>query len=318
MGLDIKTAEFLLHCRQAGVVFKDSCTLGRQTVMLLPSEKRLVKKWSGIDLDHCEYADRFFTAMGAETPHSMDASDYERADIIHNLNEPVPSALLDRFDCLVDGGTLEHIFDFPAALRNCLQMVRPGGHLIICNMANNHMGHGFYQFSPELFYSAFTPENGCRLKFLYLNESGTWFRPFSPGAVGYRVEARTRGFVTIFVCVERISSVIPFTTPPHQSDYRFNLPGGDLAQRDSNAPDTRTIRQKIGEHFPRIQRKPTRWREFKIKVLYSSVPFVEELDKRMDRFKGDRTRTLRNKAFFETIGKRLPHVSIGSGQILKS
>jgi 2-polyprenyl-3-methyl-5-hydroxy-6-metoxy-1,4-benzoquinol methylase len=52
-----------------------------------------------------------------------------------------------------DGGTLEHIFDYPTAIKNCMKMVKPGGHLLLTTPANNWFGHGFYQFSPELFYS---------------------------------------------------------------------------------------------------------------------------------------------------------------------
>lgn len=305
MGLDLMTAEFLLHCKRAGVTFKDSCTLGRQSVILLPSERRLAEQWSGIRLDRSAYAERFFETLGAETPHSMDASGYEGADIIHNLNEVVPPSLVDRFDCLVDGGTLEHIFDFPKALNSCLRMVRPGGHLIICNVANNHMGHGFYQFSPELFYSAFRPENGCRIRFLYLNENGTWFRPLDPGLVNHRVEARTRGFTRIYVCVERISSIVPFLVPPHQSDYRFNLPGGDLPIPESNGAGAGTFRQKIKRHFPQIGKLLAWWHQYKRDVLYPASPIFEELDRRWDRFKQRRSRSLRNKSSFEAIGKRL-------------
>jgi hypothetical protein len=32
--------------------------------------------------------------------------------------------------------------------------------------ANNQMGHGFYQFSPELFFRVFSQENGYLLRAL--------------------------------------------------------------------------------------------------------------------------------------------------------
>ena len=56
---------------------------------------------------------------------------------------------------VVDGGTLEHVFDYPTALRNAMRMVRVGGHLILNAPVNNFPGHGFYQISPELFFRCF-------------------------------------------------------------------------------------------------------------------------------------------------------------------
>jgi len=306
MGLDIRTAEFLLHCKNSGVSFIDSCTLGRQTVMLLPSELKRVKRWSGVDLFGSEFADQFFQSLGATPPHSMDASPYEGADILHNLNEEVPDELKNRFDCLVDGGTLEHIFEFPSALRSCLSMVRSGGHLVICNMANNHMGHGFYQFSPELFFSAFTPENGCKIKSIFLNDDGVWYRPLDPNQAGHRMEARTRRCTTIFVCVQRISDRKPLSASPHQSDYRPMLPESTTTTDTGSFPDTRSLRQKIGAHFPGIRGALARWRAFKREYLYRTLPFYEEMDRRLGRFRGYCSRSLDNRSYFVKIGRRLP------------
>lgn len=274
--------------------------------MLLPSELRRVQSWAGVNLSGCEFADRFFQALGAIPPHSMDASPYEGADILHNLNQEVPGELKNRFDCLVDGGTLEHIFEFPSALRCCLSMVRPGGHLIICNMANNHMGHGFYQFSPELFFSAFTPENGCQIKSIFLNDGGVWYRPLDPNLAGRRMESRTRKCATIFVCVQRISDCTPLAASPHQSDYRPMLPESSEPAPNASMPDVRSTRQKIGAHFPGIRKVLARWREFKRTTLYRIFPFYEEVDRRWGRFKGYCSRSLSNRANFVKIGRRLP------------
>jgi SAM-dependent methyltransferase len=306
MGLDIRTAEFLLHCKNSGVNFVNSCTLGRQTVMLLPSERKKIYQWTGVQLKGCEFADIFLEYLGAAPPHSMDASQYEGADIIHNLNEKVPKHLENNFDCLIDGGTLEHIFEFTNALRSCLSMVRPGGHLIICNMANNHMGHGFYQFSPELFFSAFTPDNGCRLQSIFLNDGGTWYKPLDPNIVGCRLESRTVGCTTVFVCVQRISDNPPLTAPPHQSDYRFNNLNSSETSKVNTIVHKQSMRQKIGAVFPSVKKQLKRWREFKQTKLYGILPFYEECDGRWSRFKGNYYRSINNRANFSKIGHRLP------------
>jgi hypothetical protein len=306
MGLDIRTAEFLLHCKNSGVNFVNSCTLGRQTVMLLPSERKKIYHWTGVQLKGCEFADIFLEYLGAAPPHSMDASTYEGADIIHNLNEKVPKHLENNFDCLIDGGTLEHIFEFTSALRSCLSMVRPGGHLIICNMANNHMGHGFYQFSPELFFSAFTPDNGCRLQSIFLNDGGTWYKPLDPNIVGRRLESRTGRCTTIFVCVQRISDDPPLANTPHQSDYRLTLPEGSGLGANTVAAHSQSLRQRLGVYFPNVKKMLYFWRKFKRGTLYGIIPFYEELDGRWNRFKGYCYRSLSNRANFIKIGRRLP------------
>ena len=55
----------------------------------------------------------FFNKLGFKTVTSLDYSDYEGADLIHDLNNPIPDSLHDKFDFVYDGGTLEHVFDFP-------------------------------------------------------------------------------------------------------------------------------------------------------------------------------------------------------------
>ena len=81
---------------------------------------------------------------------------------------------------VVDGGTLEHVFDYPTALRNAMRMVRVGGHLILNAPVNNFPGHGFYQISPELFFRVLSPQFGFRVHDAVLMELyhplHRWFR----------------------------------------------------------------------------------------------------------------------------------------------
>src|SRR5437763_2766890 len=92
-------------------------------------------------------------ALGFADYHSMDLSAYESADIIHDLNSPdVPAALVDRFDTIIDGGTLEHVFHLPNALAGIGEMLKVGGRVIHHSPASNWVDHGFYMFSPTLFW----------------------------------------------------------------------------------------------------------------------------------------------------------------------
>ncbi|GHV03646.1 hypothetical protein AGMMS50229_03290 [Campylobacterota bacterium] len=41
-----------------------------------------------------------------------------------------------------------------------MELVKTGGHLILGTPIDNYYGHGFYQFSPELFFSLLDRDNG--------------------------------------------------------------------------------------------------------------------------------------------------------------
>jgi SAM-dependent methyltransferase len=305
MGLDIRTAEFLLHCRRLGVDFSSTCTLGRQSNCLIPSGRALVKAWTGLDMRGMEFADDFLRTLGAKECYALDSSPYEGAEFIHNLNAPLPASLLGRFNCVIDGGTLEHIFDFSSALRNVLKMVKPGGHLIICNIANNFLGHGFYQLSPELFYSALTPENGCEIASILLSENSVWYEAGNPGILGERVEAITRNETYIYVCAKRISDCEPFARAPHQSDYCNSMSAAEDATSIHVASSPQTLRQTIVRRCPFLTDVWKVLRSFKAS-LYPRFPLLEEMDCRWRIWKGKRARSLRNARLFRRIGRRLP------------
>ena len=119
-----------------------------------------------------------FQSLGASSVDSMDNSDFEGARLVHDLNQPIPADWKGRYDAVIDGGTLEHVFNFPVALRNVMEMVQPGGRLFIHNCANNLCGHGFYQFSPELFFRVLSPANGFQMQHCVAVEYGVrrrWF-----------------------------------------------------------------------------------------------------------------------------------------------
>lgn len=105
----------------------------------------------GVEQKEAKHADDFFRGLGATSVDVMDVSEYEGANILHDLNQPVSTQLTDAYDCVFDGGATEHVFNFPMALKNCMEMVKVGGHLIVIAPWNNYAGQGFYQLSPELF-----------------------------------------------------------------------------------------------------------------------------------------------------------------------
>jgi hypothetical protein len=233
MGIERYFAEFLIGARDAGVDFDQTATLGRLNLfvdhrslsaMLGERDGRVTDQ----DIRHIRtgsggYVEEFLRHLGARNVTSIDASPYENASVVHDMNLPIGDALKEKFSVVIDGGTLEHVFNFPVAIRNSMEMLRVGGHFFSHTMANNFMGHGFYQFSPELFYRVFCADNGFRLHrtVTYEQRIGQpkWYEAADPKEIGERVELINSRPTYLIVHAERIADVPIFTKPPQQADY---------------------------------------------------------------------------------------------------
>jgi hypothetical protein len=238
--------------------------LGRQTVYLHRSELKQLA-----DLDQAssagrwcetyqrgEYAERFFIeVMGASSVDSLDFSDYEGATVIHDLNEPLTFDLIEAFDMVIDGGTLEHVFNFPAALTNFIRLARVGGLLYTQGPCNNLCGHGFYQYSPELIYRAFSPANGlktlmvrlavARRKVVDLTTTRySVYEVADPECMGERVNLINSRPVMIMAMAQRISSIDPFKERMFQSSYV------GLWRDDRVAPATGKAKILVRKYLP--------------------------------------------------------------------
>ena len=99
---------------------------------------------------------QFFALMGLGDATVLDVSDYEGADVIADLNVPVPENLRNRFGLILDGGTMEHVFDIRQGMANTVDMLRPGGTVVHITPSNNYFNHGFVQVSPTLYYDYYS------------------------------------------------------------------------------------------------------------------------------------------------------------------
>jgi hypothetical protein len=156
MGLELNSINFLLWAKNLGVSFQRTLTLGRQNFYCSPVKFKRALQDFGIpatpeQIDRCFqhdlftplYADEFLRLLGAQETASVDRSDFEGATLLHDLNDRFADQMRGHFDLVLDGGTLEHIFNYPAALRHCMEVVRIGGHFIAITPAAGLMGHGF-------------------------------------------------------------------------------------------------------------------------------------------------------------------------------
>jgi hypothetical protein len=228
MGLDTSSIVFLCAAKSIGVDFGSTAMVGRQSFW--PDEAALRRVFSvlGIDRDAAdflrqhEYGEEFFSLLGAHQIDSVDVSPYEKATILHDMNLPLPIELRERFTLVFDGGSIEHVFNIPQAFKNCMDMVRVGGHFTQVNVANNFAGHGFWQFSPELIFRIFSEQNGFRLEAVLMHEvtpGGSWYLVSDPDDVRQRVQLCNDQPTYILTIARRLDRSPIFATTPQQSDY---------------------------------------------------------------------------------------------------
>ena len=172
MGVNCFVLDFLLRFRERRL-FKGSCLqLGRQQLHIFPNHYEAgmnvfsrydkVENYNSI-LSCTGYTENLFSYLGCDSVVSMDYSNYEGSEIIHNMNNPVPEEYYEKYDVIFDGGTIEHIFDVKMCFHNVKKMLKKNGIFISVNGANNHLGHGFYQFSPDLYRAVFSNQSGYNI-----------------------------------------------------------------------------------------------------------------------------------------------------------
>ncbi len=120
-------------------------------------------------------------SLGATLVESFDHSDFEGATHLIDLNKD--NDLPRQYDTIIDCGTTEHIFNVPRALRTYTELTRIGGQIIHVLPSNNFNNHGFWQISPELFFSLYTDENGYGETEVFLCDMGErdfWYQVKPP------------------------------------------------------------------------------------------------------------------------------------------
>ena len=231
MGISAHGARFLAYARSVGVDFGQTAMIGRQGLYATADEMRRVLAGFGTAPTEAEidaicggsgYAEQLLEYLGAAATHSFDVSDFEAATFTHDMNLPIPAQFVEKYSVVLDGGTLEHIFNFPTAIKNCMEMTRVGGHYLAITPANNFFGHGFYQFSPELYFSVLSAENGFEIERMMAFEDvddAPWYAVRSPRDARRRVTLTNSQPVFLLIIARRVALTAIFQHAPQQSDY---------------------------------------------------------------------------------------------------
>lgn len=196
MGIHLNLAVIVLDWTRRHRLAGPTLTLGVQDIAFTPADfQRAIdpsraatargddpKPWT---------AEQFFASLGLTDVSAMDVSDFEGADVIFDLNEPTPpTALLQRFGLILNGGTLEHVFHVPNALSNLSAMLRPGGAILHVLPCNNWVDHGFYQFSPTLIFDYYSA-----MGYEVLESAMAIFNPRRHGGHQWEVRPASIGFL---------------------------------------------------------------------------------------------------------------------------
>ncbi len=233
MGIDAHGIRFLEYVFRANGPLKSTLTIGRQGLDVSESELRY---YLGLaksrDLPRSRYIDDLLLeGFGATSVSSIDASAYEEATYVWDLNRELATSF-PQFDTVIDAGTLEHIFDVRTSFGNVARCCRIGGQILHILPSNNFVGHGFYQFSPEFFFSFYSEARGFLGTEVYLADLGkinAWWKVLPP--TGTSRSTAMSSHETYTLVRTRKASEVAESQAVQQSDYV-----GRWTEHDEGAP----------------------------------------------------------------------------------
>jgi len=178
------------------------------------------------------HQDELFGRLGFATVESIDYYPDEKPTHVLDLNLPVPADLRGQFDLVYDGGTMEHCFNAPQVMRNAASLAASNGLVIHHVPMNNWVDHGFYQFSPTLFFDFYGAAafEDLQMKIHFVARHRESYLPYDPRIdlpVPYVAGGRRK--VLIFFSARKTASVKSGEPGfPIQGRYRTTF-GGERA-----------------------------------------------------------------------------------------
>ena len=228
MALTFHTFKFLDKLKNEKFFFGKTLSLGRVNNLINKDEFKTLN----ISVSYEKYADNIlFENFNLESLNSLDYSKFENADIICDLNEPIEKTN-SQFDTILDFGTSEHVFDISQCFKNISDLCKINGHIIHCLPANNNCGHGFWQFSPELFFTMYNKKNGfenTEIFLINLFDKKNWYK-VNKQKLGERLELNSSEPLYILVKTKKIEN--NYFKNINQSDYEYQW--SDTNQTESN------------------------------------------------------------------------------------
>jgi SAM-dependent methyltransferase len=171
MGFFPAATEVILQEHKFRSITGRALMIGRQNTGLTPDEATQLLTRNGLplltdrfeldkDTQHVtgrdgEITDRsFFAAFCDCSVEAIDVSDYEGAEIVHDLSVPIPDVLKGQFDFIYDGSTLDNVFNVATAMQNINDLLKPGGRCVLMNWSNS-TPTAYAMLSPDWFMDFF-------------------------------------------------------------------------------------------------------------------------------------------------------------------
>jgi hypothetical protein len=182
MGIDVHVLHTLRWASFKSNGFGEVATIGRQMVHV-PSGELEKHVPLPADYSYPPYCEELLatTTFGAKRVDSFDYSDFEGCTFVADFNKPF--APPRQYATVIVAGCVEHIYNVPQALRNISLLCADGGQILHFLPANNLCGHGFWQFSPELFFSLYSKENGYSETQVFIvdaDDETAWYEVVAP------------------------------------------------------------------------------------------------------------------------------------------
>ena len=244
MGIDVHALSFLVYAKNLKK-FQKTVTIGRQGIHTIePTVRNIVgAKKEYRNSIYCE--DLLIEYFGSTEVESIDSNSYENASIIHDMNVVIADELQNKFDTVIDCGCSEHIYNVAEALKNYSYMCKPGGQIIHILPANNFCGHGFWQFSPELFFSLYSKKNGyddTEVFIADLSDTKYWYKVKEPIS-GKRANVSSSNALYLLVRTKLRDTLFDHSNV-QQSDYVYQWNNTNI-RKDTNVAIKAMVKKSV-------------------------------------------------------------------------
>ena len=214
MTITFNEAAFLKYCKK-NRDFKSTAMLGRQKLTKCDYMKKILQADNFNEFETSEdLLKKYFNSTSVD---SYDASDFEGANKLHDFNLEVQEELL--YETFLDLGSTEHILNPIASFKNIIKLTKVGGMIIHHLPANNALNHGFYQFSPDLFFTIYSEKNGFENTEVFLLERSWYPNYFVKVDKKKMKEIRTSEETLVYVKTVKKSHRPPFIFNESQEKY---------------------------------------------------------------------------------------------------
>lgn len=200
MGIMAPVARAILREHKHRPITGEGLLIGRQSVPLTIEQARAMVFEEGVALREdfdptapwvmdtttrggaggAQISDLGFFALFSDVKlKTLDVTDYEGAEIVHDMHQPVPAELHDRFDFLWNGSCLDNMFDPATAMKSTARMLKPGGRAICMEMVTPHF-NAYTCYSQAWFFDYFALNNfeDAKIYTVMFDPAHVWSGPY--------------------------------------------------------------------------------------------------------------------------------------------